>query len=128
MNSHEGRRDFVCEKCHKAFLTKYHLTRHLKICKGPKAERAPRRGQGGGGEEEEEDEEEEEEEDEEEEGEEEEEEEEMEEEEEEERGDGRERRRTSRRGGGGRRSERLIDPAPNADCDFVSEKPPSPPH
>lgn len=45
MNSHEGRRDFVCEKCHKAFLTKYHLTRHLKICKGPKAERASRREQ-----------------------------------------------------------------------------------
>lgn len=45
MNSHEGRRDFVCEKCHKAFLTKYHLTRHLKICKGPKAERVSRKGQ-----------------------------------------------------------------------------------
>lgn len=45
MNSHEGRRDFVCEKCHKAFLTKYHLTRHLKICKGPKAERASRKEQ-----------------------------------------------------------------------------------
>lgn len=43
MNSHEGRRDFVCEKCHKAFLTKYHLTRHLKICKGPKTERASRK-------------------------------------------------------------------------------------
>lgn len=45
MNSHEGRRDFVCEKCHKAFLTKYHLTRHLKICKGPKTERASRKEQ-----------------------------------------------------------------------------------
>lgn len=43
MNSHEGRRDFVCEKCHKGFLTKYHLTRHLKICKGPKTERMSRK-------------------------------------------------------------------------------------
>lgn len=25
----------MCEKCSKAYLTKYHLTRHLKICKGP---------------------------------------------------------------------------------------------
>ncbi|XP_059894978.1 PR domain zinc finger protein 4 [Gadus macrocephalus] len=132
MNSHEGRRDFVCEKCHKAFLTKYHLTRHLKICKGPKVERASRKGRG----EEEDEEEEDEEDEEEEEGEEEEEEEEEGEgegeemEEEDERGDGRERRRTSRRGGGGggRRSERLIDPAQNEDCDYGSEKPLSPPH
>lgn len=35
LNSHEGKRDYVCEKCSKAYLTKYHLTRHLKICKGP---------------------------------------------------------------------------------------------
>lgn len=40
LNSHEGRRDYICEKCTKAFLTKYHLTRHLKICKGPKSESA----------------------------------------------------------------------------------------
>ena len=127
MNSHEGRRDFVCEKCHKAFLTKYHLTRHLKICKGPKVERASRKGRG----EEEDEEEDEEDEEEEEEGEEEEDEEEgegEEMEEEDERGDGRERRRTSRRGGGGRRSERLIDPAQNEDCDYGLEKPLSPPH
>uniref|UniRef100_A0A8D3CYE8 PR domain containing 4 n=1 Tax=Scophthalmus maximus TaxID=52904 RepID=A0A8D3CYE8_SCOMX len=58
MNSHEGRRDFVCEKCHKAFLTKYHLTRHLKICKGPKSERASRKGRDIDEEEEEEEEEE----------------------------------------------------------------------
>lgn len=32
-------------ECHKAFLTKYHLTRHLKICKGPKTERASRKEQ-----------------------------------------------------------------------------------
>lgn len=25
----------MCEKCTKAYLTKYHLTRHLKTCKGP---------------------------------------------------------------------------------------------
>lgn len=55
MNSHEGRRDFVCEKCHKAFLTKYHLTRHLKICKGPKAERTSRKEQDEDDEEEEDD-------------------------------------------------------------------------
>lgn len=35
LNSHEGKRDYVCEKCTKAYLTKYHLTRHLKTCKGP---------------------------------------------------------------------------------------------
>lgn len=35
LNSHEGRRDYVCEKCTKAYLTKYHLTRHLKACKEP---------------------------------------------------------------------------------------------
>ena len=29
----------ICEKCNKGFLTKYHLTRHLKICKGPKTGR-----------------------------------------------------------------------------------------
>lgn len=57
MNSHEGKRDFVCEKCHKAFLTKYHLTRHLKICKGPKTERTSRKEQNVEEEDEEEDEE-----------------------------------------------------------------------
>lgn len=57
MNSHEGRRDFVCEKCHKAFLTKYHLTRHLKICKGPKTERPSRKEQDADEEEDEEEEE-----------------------------------------------------------------------
>jgi PR domain zinc finger protein 4 len=35
LNSHEGKRDYVCEKCTKAYLTKYHLTRHLKTCKEP---------------------------------------------------------------------------------------------
>lgn len=61
MNSHEGRRDYICEKCHKAFLTKYHLTRHLKICKGPKTDRGHSQDEEEEGEEDEEEEEEEEE-------------------------------------------------------------------
>uniref|UniRef100_A0A5F9DU77 C2H2-type domain-containing protein n=1 Tax=Oryctolagus cuniculus TaxID=9986 RepID=A0A5F9DU77_RABIT len=35
LNSHEGKRDYVCEKCTKAYLTKYHLTWCLKTCQGP---------------------------------------------------------------------------------------------
>lgn len=46
MNSHEGRRDYICEKCEKGFLTKYHLTRHLKICKGPKTDRGAQEEEG----------------------------------------------------------------------------------
>lgn len=48
----------MCEKCNKAFLTKYHLTRHLKICKGPKTERGSRKEQDADDEDEEEEEEE----------------------------------------------------------------------
>ena len=32
---HSGIRTHSCEKCAKSFATKYHVQRHLKVCKGP---------------------------------------------------------------------------------------------